>query len=45
MLGIPFLDVVKESIECYVLIAKTTSKERRCKDRWDTVALRERNRV
>ena len=27
MLGIPFLDVVKESIECYVLIAKATSRD------------------
>jgi hypothetical protein len=35
--GIAFLDVVEESIECYALIAKTTS---RAEDRWDAVALR-----
>ncbi|GJS79604.1 hypothetical protein Tco_0832642 [Tanacetum coccineum] len=37
--GIAFLDVGEESIECYALIAKPTS---RVEDRWDAVALRDK---
>jgi hypothetical protein len=37
--GIAFLDVEEESIECYALIAKPTS---RAEDRWDAVALRDK---
>lgn len=39
--GIPFLDVMKESIECYALISKPTSRA----DRWDAAALRDRGGV
>nr|GEV67344.1 integrase, catalytic region, zinc finger, CCHC-type, peptidase aspartic, catalytic [Tanacetum cinerariifolium] len=37
--GIAFLDAEEESIECYALIAKPTS---RAEDRWDAIALRDK---
>ncbi|GJX17910.1 hypothetical protein Tco_0218742 [Tanacetum coccineum] len=37
--GIAFMDVEEESIECYTLIIKPTS---RAEDRWDAIALRDK---
>ncbi|GJR03428.1 hypothetical protein Tco_0526412 [Tanacetum coccineum] len=37
--GIAFMDVEEESIECYTLIVKPTS---RAEDRWDAIALRDK---